>query len=185
MPVDPRLLAQALRTPESQDVTQTPIVRAVILTDPGNAADLVPSLDRTDTLESRNARRVLCSFGPDAVASLVSALAADAGPRARREGIAVLWTLLTGEDSRTSRDALSGSEAELGVLMRDTRPLPDEMPPYIERDFTGRVCDLAYVVVRDLLDPDFDQSSFRTEDDDGRDQAIRKWLSRSSGSTIV
>jgi hypothetical protein len=185
MTVDPQLLAQALRTPESQDVTQTPIVRAVILADPANAADLVPSLGRPDTLEARNARRVLCAFGADAVGPLLTALAGDAGPRARREGIAVLWTLLTLEEVRTTREALGGSDAELAVLLRDTSPLPDELPATVERDFTGRVCDLAYVVVRELLDPDFDQSGFRAQDDDERDRAIAQWRSRRTGSTIA
>ena len=94
MAVDPQLLSQALRTPDSQDVTESPIVRAVILPDPANAADLVPPLARPDTLESRNARRVLSQFGPDAVPHLLTALVAIANARARTEGLEVLWTLL-------------------------------------------------------------------------------------------
>jgi hypothetical protein len=185
MAIDSQLLTQALRTPESQDVTETPIVRAVILTDPANAADLVPALARADTLESRNARRVLCQFGPDAVPHLLDALAATADARARAEGIGVLWALLSVEDLRVVRAQLGDSWSEVGVLLRDPSPVPDEMPAYIERDFTRRVCDLAYVVVEELNDDRFDQSSFRALDDDGRDQAIRELLSRGFGSPTV
>jgi hypothetical protein len=182
MALDPQLIAQALRTPESQDVTETPIVRAVILSDPGNAADLVPALARGDTPESRNARRVLCQFGPEAVPHLLDALAASAGARVRAEGIGVLWALLSVEDVRVVRTRLGDSWSEVGALLHDTSPLPDEMPDYIERDFTGRVCDLAYVVVQELVDDGFDQSSFRALDDEGRNQAIRQLLSRGFGS---
>jgi hypothetical protein len=185
MPIDPDLLQQALRTPESQDVTETPIVRAVILTDPANAADLVPSLDRSDSLEARNARRILAQFEADAVPHLLTALAATPGARARKEGLETLWTLLSLEDARVVRQRLVDSSAELGTLLRDTAPLPDEMPGHIERDFTGRICDLAYVVVRELLDREFDQSTFRALDDNGRDQAIRQLRLGGPGTAIV
>jgi hypothetical protein len=185
MAVDPQLLSQALRTPDSQDVTESPIVRAVILPDPANAADLVPPLARPDTLESRNARRVLSQFGPDAVPHLLTALVAIANARARTEGLEVLWTLLAMEDVRTVRDRLAGSEGELGVLFRDSSPLVADMPEYIERDFEGRVCDLAYIVVQELMDSDFDQSSFRSLDDDGRDRAIRQLLGRGFANSIA
>lgn len=166
-------------------MTDTPIVRAVILPDPANAEDLVPVLGRPDSLESRNARRVLCQFGPDAVPHLLTALAATASARARAEGTGALWALLATEATRTVRESLAAATPELRVLLGDTIPLPDEMPEYIERDFRGRVCDLVYVVVRELLDQDFDQSPFRGLDDRGRDDEIRQWLSRGPGGAVA
>jgi hypothetical protein len=185
MAVDPELLSQALRTPETQDVTESPIVRAVILTDPANAADLVPPLTRSDTLESRNARRVLCQFTPEAVPHLLTALVGTANARARTEGLDVLWTLLAGEDDRAVRASLAGSEPELVALLRDDSPLVVEIPEYVERDFEGRVCDLAYIVVQELRDVEFDQSSFRALDDNGRDQAIRQLIARGFANLIA
>ncbi|HMJ37818.1 MAG TPA: hypothetical protein VK501_28175 [Baekduia sp.] len=185
MAVDPQLLAQALRTPESQDVTETPIARAVILTEPANVVDLVPALERGDTLESRNARRILCQFGPDAVPHLLGALAATASADARAEGVAVLWALLSVEEPHVVRAQLRDAWPAVGALLRDPSRLPDTVPEYVERDFTGRVCDLAYVVVEELLDHRFDQTSFRVLDDGGRDRAIRELLSGGLGSPPV
>lgn len=184
MPVDPQLLRQALRTPEEADVTETPIARAVILTDPANAADLVPMLG-DDSLEARNARRVLCQFGPDAVAHLLTALAADMSARARSQGAGVLAAMLTSEEPYTVRRNLAEAQASVRTLLTDTRPLPDEMPAYIERDFTGRICDQLYVTIRELLDADFDQSDFRAFDDVERDAEIRQWLSRGLDNTVA
>ena len=185
MAIDPQLLSQALRTPESQDVTETPIVRAVVLSDPANAAGLVPALGRPGTLESRNARRVLCQFGPDAVPHLLTALVGSPGARVRAEGLEVMWALLAVADDRAVRERLGGSAAELGVLMRDASPLPDEIPEHVERDFQGRVCDPAYVVVQELLNAEFDQSAYRSLDDEGRDQAIRQLLSAGFGNGVA
>lgn len=184
MAVDPQLLEQALRTPESQDVTMSPIVRTVFLADPANAADLVPQLGRPDLLMSRNARRVLCAFEADAASPLLAALALVAEPRIRADGIGVLWALLSVEDRRTVRETLDASTPELAVLMADNRSVPSELPEYVERDFVGRVCDHAYVVVRELLDPEFDQSDFRGADDEGRDRRIRQWQSQRPGGVV-
>lgn len=186
MPLDPKLLNQALRTPESQDVTETPIVRAVILPDPANAAHLVPVMTRPDTLESRNARRILCQYGPEAVPHLVAAAVATGNARVRVESLGVLWAMLTGEESWTRRERIADSAAGLSTMLRDKSPIPDELPDYIERDFRGRVCDLGYLVVQELLMEDtFDQSTFRTRDNDGRDQAITQLLSRGFSNPVA
>jgi hypothetical protein len=184
MALDPQLLAQALRTPESQDVTETPIVRAIVLQDPANAADLVPVLARADALEARNARRVLCAFAPDAAPVVAQALATTAtSPRARAEGLAVLWALLATEEPRVVQEQLAAAWDAVGVLLRDPAPVPDELPAHVERDFPDRrVCDVAYTVVEELRDTDFDQSTFRALDADGRDRAIAQLLSRGGGA---
>ncbi|HEX9076458.1 MAG TPA: hypothetical protein VF932_11805, partial [Anaerolineae bacterium] len=96
MPVNPQLLQVVLRTPESSDVTDSPLVRTVVLQDPANAAQLVPALEEAGTLQSQNARRILCLFKTDAVPPLLKALAS-AGADARKEGVEILWTILFGE----------------------------------------------------------------------------------------
>jgi hypothetical protein len=60
------------------------------------------------------------------------------------------------------RETLSAVKPDLDKLLDDTRPLPDEMPEYIERDFRGRICDRAYIVISQLINPEFDQSLFRS-----------------------
>lgn len=185
MAVDPSLLTQALRTPDTADVTATPIVRAVILADPANAADLVPSLGHEDSLESRNARRVLCQFGPDAVPHLLAALVATGSPRTRAEGVEVLAAMLTMEDGHVVRDSLADGADDVRELLGDARPVPGDFPEHVEVDFSGRVCDLLYLAIRELLDTDFDQSSFRALDHDGRDAEIDRWASRGADGTIA
>lgn len=180
MALDPLLLAQALRTPPDRDVTDSPIVRVIILNDPANARDLVAALEREDTLEGANARRILCEFEPTAVPHLLAGLVT-AGPRARKEGLEVLWALLTGQRSFTIRDQLGAATGELDVLLGDVAPLPDTQPAAVERDFTGRICDLAFVVVSMLLDPTLDQSTFRSLDEVGRGDAIRRLQARGYG----
>jgi hypothetical protein len=184
MAVDPLLLAQALRTPEDRDVRRTPIVRAVILADPANAADLVPALAQTGELVAANARRILCLFEAPAVPHLLGALTA-AGARERKEGIEILWAMLAGENAATIRQTLEQSAQPLFELLDDRRALPDTMPEYVERDFRGRICDLAFIVLQRLIDPTFDQSLFRSLDDHGRDEEIRRMKSRGFGLHIA
>lgn len=184
MPLDPQLVTQVLRTPTSQDVTNTPIVTAVILTDPANAADLVGALEQSGTLEGFNARKILCHFEATAVGPLVARLGA-AGPRARKEGLEVLWTLLATETASVVRDSLTSVKDGLIVLLEDKSDLPDEMPAYVERDFIGRVCDLAYIVIQALLSPRFDQSVFRAMDNDERDQEIDRFKGKDYGLTLA
>jgi hypothetical protein len=184
MPLDPQLLSQALRTPKMQDITKSPIVTAIILQDPMNAADLVGSLETTKTLEAYNARLILCEFESDAVPAFVGRLVT-AGLNARREGLDVLWALLVGEDARTIQETLAAVKHDLGILLEDTRLLPDEMPEYIERDFRGRICDLAFIVIQQLISPEYDQSLFRSLDDNGRDEYIKRLKVRGIGSPNV
>lgn len=184
MALDPQLLQQVLHTPADRDVSESPIVRAVILPDATNAAALVPALEDDDTLVLANARRILAGFGPDAVAPLLSALG-PVGANARREGLEAVFALLVGEDDWTIRDALTASKDAIDALLDDRESVPDSMPEYIERDFRGRLCDFAYIVVKRLSDPQFEQSSFRALDDRGRDEAIRKLKSSGIGLRVV
>jgi hypothetical protein len=184
MTLDPLLLDQVLRTPEGRDVTESPIVTAIILADPAHVAALVPALDRPDSLEGRNARRVLCLFGPEAAGPLVAALAG-AGLNARRKGLEVLWCLLAAEEPYTVLAALRQAGPGLDVLLDDRRPLPDDLPEYIERDFSGRVCDEAFLVARELLDPEYDQSLFRSLDEEGRDREIARFKRVAPGASIA
>jgi hypothetical protein len=177
MAVDPRLLEQVLNTPETRDVTESPIVTAVILSDPANAADLVPALEPVGSTRSKNARRILCLFGADSVRFLLSSVAG-ASSESNKEAIDVMWAILTGEDKVTIRTALAQVSDELDVLLNDKRPLPDAMPAFIERDFVGRICDLAYGVLCYLDDPEYDRSLFRSMDDDARDAEIRRYRGR-------
>lgn len=171
MPLDPQLLTQVLSTPGTQDVTQKPIVTAIILQDPAYAADLVDALEKTGTLEAYNARLILCMFGYNAVPALVAKLAS-AGPNARREGVEVLWALLITENPATIRDSLKSVKGTLNQLLDDTTPLPEDFSVPVEIDFHGRLCDFTYIVIRQLLSPNFDQSSFRSMDNHGRDGEI-------------
>jgi hypothetical protein len=184
MAIDPQLLAQVLRTPESRDVTESPIVRAVILSDAANAADLVSALERSQTTEAVNARRILCLFDANAVPHVLGELDT-AGPDARKEGLEILWALLVGEEAWTVRETLAAVKGKLDALLEDGRPLPDEMPSYIERDFRGRICDLAFIVVRQLIDPEYDQSLFRSLDEKGRNEEIKLLKTRGFAQSIA
>lgn len=177
MALPPQMLAQILRMPKTQDVTESPIVRAMILNDASNAAELVEPLEQSQTLEAYNARRILCLFEADAVPHLLAKLAT-AGPIARKEGLEILWALLAVEEAWKVREILSTVKPDLDKLLDDTRALPDDMPEYIERDFRGRICDLAFIVASQLINREYDQSLFRSLDDRGRNEEIRRFKAR-------
>ena len=184
MPVQPFLLEQALRVSDEKDVRNSPIVRAIILQDPANASDLVPYLEETTSVVSTNARRVLCLFDARAVPHVVTALA-NRTPAARLEAIDVIWTLLASEPVHVVRDTLEQISAGLEILLADRSPVPVELPPNIENDFLGRICDQAFLVVSELIDPAFDESRFRSLDEDGRDQAIAQLRRGGFGRGLV
>jgi hypothetical protein len=172
MAIDSQTLARVLRTPKSQDVTESPIVRAIILSDASNAATLVSALEGSQRIEAYNARRILCLFDASALPHLLSELRT-AGLNARKEGIEILWAMLIGENVWTVREALASVKPDLDILLEDTHPLPDEMPDYVERDFRGRICDLAFIVIQQMISPEYDQSLFRSMDENGRKQRDR------------
>jgi len=155
----------------------------VILSDPANAIDLVPALEQADTIESTNARRILCQFGAEAAPYLTKTLR-NGGLNARKEGVEILWSMLLGENSWVVRDTLNQIASDLFVLLDDKRPLPDRMPTHIERDFRGRICDLTFIVVQQLIDSRYDQSEFRSLDDKGRDEYITRLKDRGFGLAI-
>jgi hypothetical protein len=180
MPVDPELLDYVLRTPLTQDVADSPLVTGVILADPANAADLVPALDDVGTDRSANARRVLAMFGPEAAPFAVRAVV-EHSEDARADVLQCSWAMLTGESEGTIRETLAGMSSALGPLFEDRTALPDRMPAYVERDFRGRLCDLAFVVVSLLLNPSYDQSSFRLMEDTERDDEILRLRQQITG----
>src|SRR5438128_11754929 len=105
MAVERQLLSQVLSTPKTRDVTESPIVRAIILSDPANAADLVPALEVASTTEAYNARRILCLFGADAAPHVI-AKSVTAGPLVRKEALEILWALLVTENAANIRSSL-------------------------------------------------------------------------------
>jgi hypothetical protein len=185
MALDPQLLNQALATPETLDVEDTPLVRLVVLADPANAADLGLRLEDGGTLQARNARRILCQFGAAGVLPLLQVLATSSSTRARKEGIEVVWAMLAGEDERAVRETFEAATQPLVLLLDDRRPLPDELPEHVERDFRGRVCDLAYIVVQGLLSPMAEHSLFRSLDDEGRNREIARLKQRGFGLRLA
>lgn len=184
MALDKQSLEQVLRTPKHQDVTESPLVKTVIINDPANAAEFVEALEWSETLEAHNARRILCLFDAKAVPYLLAKLPT-ASANTRKEGLEIFWALLAGEDHWTVREVLSQIKADLTHLLNDTQPLPDNMPEYIERDFQGRICDLAFMVTQQLIDPQYDQSLFRSLDDHGRNEQIKRLKARSFGSLVA
>src|SRR4051812_45356432 len=118
MALDPRLLDQVLTTPESRDVLASPIVTAIILTDPANAADLVPALEPVGSIRAKNARRVLCMFGAAAVPSLLGSLG-NASPETTKEAIEIMWAMLVGENKTTIREVMAQVGDDLDRLLAD------------------------------------------------------------------
>lgn len=184
MTIDSQLLDQVLSTPADRDVTGSPIVRAIILVDVENAALLAPPLQQNDSLAALNARRILALFGPAAVPPLLAALI-PLNASARKEGVEALFSMLVGEESWSIRDALSAGKSDLNLLLDDKEILPDTMPDYVERDFAGRVCDFTYIVIQQLIDANFDQSLFRSYDNQQRDEAIRRLKGSDFGLRVV
>ena len=86
--------------------------------------------------------------------------------------------------SWTVRETLAAAKDNLDLLLDDARPLPDEMPDYIERDFRGRISDLAFIVIRQLMEPGYDQSLFRSLDDKGRNEEIKRLKARGFGEAL-
>lgn len=177
MAIDPAMLDQVLGMPEDRDVRSSPIVTAIILADPTNAADLAGFLDEGASLRARNARRILCLFGAAAVPALLSA-AVSAEPYARQQALEILPALFAGEDLRVVRDVLAQAYQSLSVLLRDEQPIQHRSELPVERDFQGRICDLAYVVLSLQLSPTKELSEFRAADNDQRTEMISVLLSR-------
>jgi hypothetical protein len=173
MPLPSELLYRVLRTPMHMDVTGTPIVTTTILRDPANAAELVGALENPDSLESFNARRILCEFSADAVPSIATRLMS-AGFNAREQGLDVLWALLMPQSPAKVRTVLQSIKPALNVLLSDKTPIPEDTSGRIEPDFSGRLCDQAYIRIQLMLSPRFNQSIFRGLDDNGRDREIDK-----------
>lgn len=182
MAVDPEGLAALLKTPETEDVTESPIV-VKLIKDPANAAGLVGSLDADAALEVRNARLILCEFDSRAIPALFTNVSS-AKATGRQQRLQVLWTLLATESPSTVRESLQLVKDRLNLLLDDRSSLPDVAPDYIEQDVRGRLCDLTYIVIQQLLSPTFDQSLFRSLDNAGRDREIAA-LKRSDLSDAV
>ena len=180
MAIDPALLEQVLRTPDSRDVRSSPVVTAVILSDPRNAAALVPALDEIEGIRSRNARRILCLFGAAAVPPLVGALLS-AGVHAREAGIDIIWSMMLGENDGTVRRTLTEILPDMHVLLEDKLPLPEPPPDHMEKEFSRRICDHAFIALQELLDPDFDDFLFLSMDDRDRDEDIKRFKARGIG----
>jgi hypothetical protein len=100
---------------------------------------------------------------------------AESDASVRQEGLGVIWSILFFEPSPLIRRSLAEAWTDLAVVLGDRRPLIDmtRCQAAAKRDFRGRVGDLAFLVVRGLLDRDFDQSEFRALTPEERDRELR------------
>jgi hypothetical protein len=173
--LDPRLLDQVLRAPRALDVGETPIATAIVLRDPANAQTLAPFLDDPDSTAGVHARQILCRFGRSAVPFLMRALAdSERSPDGRAQGLDVLWSMLLATAPGDVRSILREVAGDARTLLGDKTTIPDQALAYIERDFQGRICDRAYLVLAHLVDREIDLSRFRAMGADERDQEIRR-----------
>lgn len=185
MPIDPKLLDRVLSAPRDVDIATTPVVTALVLQDPANAEILVPFLDDPDSTAGIHARQILCRFDRAALPFVMRMLADDRrGPDGRASGLDVVWSVLMAEEAFGVRAALRELAAEAGTLLDDRRPIPDRFPEFVERDFVGRVCDRAYLVLAHLIEPKADLSVFRAADHDTRDQLIRRLRQKLFGGIV-
>ena len=102
----------------------SPIVTAVILSNPANAADLALELEAVGTRRASNARRILCQFGADAIPYLLRAAAtgsADASPSAAPSVIAKLVDPKVKDEAPLDKAKQSAWEELESVLDRRER----------------------------------------------------------------
>lgn len=170
MLIEPLLLQQLLDLPSNQDITRSPIATNILLPDPANAALLISYLDQPGTKYAALSRRLLCNFDGKAVPFIMDALLL-AGSNARIGGIEIISTILQLENIWTVGETLAAVNAQLTELLQDRRPLSIPEGP-VEIDFRGRICDLLYLVLVNLINPLSDQSEFRGADDSERDRMI-------------
>jgi hypothetical protein len=173
MPIDEHLLARIVQGPDDAAVGDSAVVRTVALGQPENAVELVPYLDEGDTLRSRNARRILCRFDSDAV-PFIAGVMNDASWRRRAESLEIIWSILSNERDFLVPEILAAIAPSLDIVFDDKTVIDEDLPEETEVDLRDRVCDLAFIVVKYLLDPDFDRSAFRSASEDVRDAEIRR-----------
>ena len=77
-------------------------------------------------------------------------------------------------------ELLQDAAPVLQPVLRDrARPQPDTTDTPIELEYAYlRVCDQAYMLLRNLENPFFDETVFRLQNDEERDVEIRKYSGR-------
>lgn len=173
MAIEKHLLEYVVRNQDEMEICDSPIVQTIVLIQPENVVQLVPYLDEKDTVQSRNARRILCLFDSDAVPFIANVMN-NTNWRRRAECLEIIWAILSIEQAFLVPDILTSIALNLSAVFDDTTFIDEELSEKTEVDFKGRVCDLAFIVVKYLLDPNFDRSSFRSASNDERDAEINR-----------
>jgi hypothetical protein len=178
MTIEEAAIRRLLADRRIEDFEDNPIFRTEIVDRP-EAAEILVRLMWTEGGEiASRAREMLSLFGRPALHAVAAALA-ELGAVWRGELLNILWTIISAEESQDWAALLQGILPTVLPALEDRSLLRFEYQNKPEIEYEYRVCDEAYLFIRVVLDPEYDELAFlraALEDRDAEIQSLRNRL---------
>lgn len=181
--VEPRLIEQVLDSPPGRDVVNAPITQVVLLRDPESAGQLVGYLGSVGNRQ-RNALAVLPFYDERALMPLLQACVAQS-PAVKALVNPALYSILHELPAPRIRELCGAAREPLLALLEERTVVRPERSGPVEVDLLGRVCDDAFIVLKELLEPDADLSTLRSMTEAERDEEIKRFMQGLPGAAIA
>ena len=177
MVVDEALIRKLLADSKITDYEESPIFRASVLNRLEAATFLVDVMFEASPDIADRAKGMLCLFDPVALAPVAAGFARP-GAQWRSDLLDIAVTIIGVQDSREWAKLLEELLPKVGPLLVDRSVIDRAGAAQMELQYEYRVCDQAYVLLRELLDPEYDPYEFLLMEFEERDAEIRALRSR-------
>jgi len=177
MALDEVLIRRVLSDARTTDFDTSPIFRNEIRNQPGAAQILVALMHDASPEIAARAKVMLCLFDSPALGALADG-AARTGASFRAELLDVIVTIIGVSDPKEWAAQLGPILPRLVHLLRDLEVVDVPGGFKMEIEIRCRVCDLAYLSLQELRDPEFDGYNFLLMEFEERDGEVRALLAR-------
>jgi hypothetical protein len=173
MAIDEHLIIRLLVNQEVTDFEESTVFRTLVRDQPGAPQALLRLMESPNPVIAARAGEMLCLLRPAAVPVIARALGRG-DLEWRLNLIGVVWAIVAPLEKRELDSLAAEVSSDLASLFDDRRPVTQPATePLTEIDYEYRVCDEAFVLLRYLEDPSFDEDLFRQFDAGTRDAEIR------------
>ncbi|MBN1885292.1 MAG: hypothetical protein JW876_07215 [Candidatus Krumholzibacteriota bacterium] len=174
MSADAQVILSLLRDDRIADFDSSLLFRSEIKDDPAAASILVGIMhDGAPGLAAR-AREMLCLFDRGYAQALAEGFS-KSGASWRGNLLDLLWTVHTAQGEEKQAAAARELRDPLILLLADRDVIPLQTDKPIEVEYEVRVRDEAYLLLRLMDDPAYDEDGFLSSSFDERDDEIRRY----------
>ncbi len=177
MSIKKNLIEKLLTNEKVADFSESLVFREEILDDSESIEILLDILKNSSKPLKLRARQMLLEFSPQSLTEISSALESQ-NVNWRSNLLEIILVIISVSDNNERNTIYDAIKANVIPLLSDQGKIQHEFNNPVEIEYQSRVCDEAYLLLMNLLEPEYFDADFLQLDEKIRNQEIAVFESR-------